>query len=66
MIFRGNTFYDSPRTALFSDNNKTLAWPPSVQYKITLENNTLDNFSTRSSGRYILVYVICQVVAKLL
>ena len=53
MIFRGNTFYDSPRTALFSDNNKTLAWPPSVQYKITLENNTFVNFSTRSSGRYI-------------
>lgn len=53
MIFRNNTFYDSPRTALFSDNNVSLAWPSSVQYKITLENNTFVNFSTRSSGRYI-------------
>lgn len=53
MIFRNNTFYDSPRTALFSDENKNLAWPASVQYKITLENNTFVNFSTRSSSRYI-------------
>lgn len=53
MIFRNNTFYDSPRTALFTDNNKTLAWPASVRYKITLENNTFVNFNTRSSGRYI-------------
>lgn len=53
MIFRNNTFYDSPRTALFSDNNASLAWPSSVEYKITLENNTFVNFSTRSSGRYI-------------
>lgn len=53
MIFRNNTFYDSPRTAFFTDNSKTLAWPGSVRYKITLENNTFVNFSTRSSGRYL-------------
>ena len=54
MVFRNNTFYDSPRTCFFSDNNKTLAWPPSVSYHITLENNTFVNFSTRSSGRYLV------------
>ncbi len=53
MVFRGNTFYDSPRDNLFSDNNKELAWPSTVQYKITLENNTFVNFSTRASGRYL-------------
>lgn len=53
VVFRNNTFYDSPRTALFTDNNASLAWPSSVQYKITLENNTFVNFSTRSSGRYL-------------
>lgn len=50
---RNNTFYDSPRTCMFNDNNKTLAWPASVKYNITLENNTFVNFSTRSSGRML-------------
>lgn len=53
MVFRNNTFYDSPRTSFFTDNGKSLAWPPSVSYNITLENNTFVNFSTRSSGRKI-------------
>lgn len=51
MIFRNNTFYDSPRTCLFTDNGKNLSWPATVKYNITLENNTFVNFSTRSSGR---------------
>lgn len=54
MVFRNNTFYDSPRTCFFSDNNKTLAWPPSVSYHITLENNTFVNFSTRSQSRFLV------------
>ena len=53
MVFRGNTFYDSPRDNFFTDSNKELAWPSTVQYKITLENNTFVNFSTRKSGRYL-------------
>lgn len=53
VIFRNNTFYDSPFGALFTDNNKTLAWPSSVRYKMTVENNTFVNFSTRSSGVYL-------------
>ncbi len=53
LVIRGNTFYDSPRTCMFSDNNKQLKWPASVQYNITLENNTFVNYSTRSSGRKI-------------
>ncbi len=53
MIFRNNTFYDSPRTCFFTDNNKNLSWPSNVQYNITLENNTFVNFSTRSTGRQI-------------
>lgn len=54
MIFEGNTFYDSPRTCMITDNSKQLTWPASVQYNITIQNNTFVNFSTRSSGRYIL------------
>lgn len=53
MIFRNNTFYDSPRTSFFNDNGKNLDWLESVSYNITLENNTFVNFSTRSSGRNI-------------
>ena len=53
MIVRNCTFYDSPRTAFFTDNDKNLAWGDNVQYKITLENNTFVNFSTRTSGRNI-------------
>jgi len=53
MIFRNNTFYDSPRTCFFTDNNKNLSWPSNVQYNITLENNTFVNYSTRSTGRQI-------------
>lgn len=53
MVFRNNTFYDSPRTALFSDNNKNLDWPETVTYNITLENNTFVNYSTRTTGRYL-------------
>lgn len=53
MIFRKNTFYDSPRTCFFTDNGKDLPWPSNVQYNITLENNTFVNYSTRSTGRKI-------------
>lgn len=53
MIFRNNTFYDSPRTCFFTDNGKDLNWPANIQYNITLENNTFVNYSTRSSGRKI-------------
>jgi len=51
MVFRNNTFYDSPRTCFFTDNGKNLSWPDNVSYNITFENNTLVNFSTRSAGR---------------
>ena len=53
MVVRNNTFYDSPRTAFFTDNDKNLAWKSNIQYKITLENNTFVNFSSRTSGRNI-------------
>ncbi len=52
-VFRGNVFYDSPRDGLFTDNNKSMAWPDNVKYNITLENNTFLNFSTRSTTRYL-------------
>lgn len=50
MEFTNNTFYDSPRTSFFNDNNAELDWPSSVSYHITLTNNTFVNFSTRSTG----------------
>lgn len=53
MVVRNNTFYDSPRTCMFTDNGKNLDWKSNIQYKITLENNTFVNFSTRTSGRQI-------------
>ena len=53
MVFRNNTFYDSPRTTMFTDNGKNMDWPSNVSYNITVENNTFVNFSTRSTGRYL-------------
>lgn len=52
MIFRRNTFYDSPRTSMFTDGGKDFAWASDIAYRITLEQNTFVNFSTRTSGRY--------------
>lgn len=46
-----NTMYDSPRTAMISDNDKNINYEPSVQWNIRIENNTFINFSTRSTGR---------------
>ena len=54
MVFRNNTFYDSPRTCMITDNGKDLDWPTSITYNITIENNTFVNFSTCSSGRQII------------
>lgn len=53
VVFTNNTIYDSPRTCLFTDNGKDLAWGDDVSYHFTFKNNTLINFSTRSTGRYI-------------
>ena len=47
------TFYDSPRHALISDNNKDLLWGSDIHFNIAIENCTFINFSTRSSGRML-------------
>lgn len=46
-----NTMYDSPRTALISDNDKDINYADNVKWNIRIEGNTFINFSTRSSGR---------------
>lgn len=48
-----NTMYDSPRTAMISDNDKDRNYDPSVKWNIRIENNTFFNYSTRSTGRNI-------------
>lgn len=50
------TFYDSPRHALLSDNNKDLLWGSDIHFNITIENCTFINFSTRSSGRLLFEF----------
>ena len=50
------TFYDSPRHALLSDNNKDLLWGDDVKFNIAIENCTFINFSTRSSGRLLFEF----------
>ena len=54
ITFRNNTFYDSPRGSLILGRSTLLDWQDNIQWNITLENNTFVNFSTRSTGRYIL------------
>lgn len=49
--FINNTVYDSPRTAMISDNDKNINYDSSVHWSIRIEGNTFINFSTRSSGR---------------
>lgn len=53
-VFRNNTIYDSPRDNFLTNNNKNLAWPETIKYDITIENNTFVNFSTRATTRYII------------
>lgn len=53
-VFRNNTIYDSPRDNFLTNNNKSLAWPETIKYDITIENNTFVNFSTRATTRYII------------
>lgn len=54
-IFRNNTMYDSPRDNFITNSNVSQAWPESVKYNITIENNTFVNFSTRSTTRYLVI-----------
>lgn len=49
LTFRNNTIIDSPRHALVSENGN-LAWPAGTQWNILIENNTIINFSPRSSN----------------
>lgn len=49
--FINNTIYDSPRTAMMSDNDKDINYDSSVHWSIRIEGNTFVNFSTRTTGR---------------
>ena len=52
--FTNNTIYDSPHDALLTDSNKSLAWDENTKWNIRIENNTFINFSTRTSGRFLI------------
>ena len=53
VVWENNTIYDSPRGGLFNDNGKNVAYAEGVTWNITLRNNTIVNWSTRSTGRPI-------------
>lgn len=53
-VFRNNTMYDSPRDNFLTNNNKNLSWPESINYDVTIENNTFVNFSTRATTRNLI------------
>lgn len=50
-LFYGNTIYDSPRTALVSDNDKDSRYYDNITWDISVCNNTFINFSNRSNDR---------------
>ena len=54
VIFRGNTFVDSPKGALVHDKDKANNWPSSVQWCFTIENNTFLNFNTRKNSNNLI------------
>lgn len=51
--FTNNTIYDSPRTALISDNDKNIEYTADVKWNIHVDDNTFINFSSRSTDRCI-------------
>lgn len=54
VIFRGNTFVDSPKGALVHDKDKANDWPGSVKWSFTIENNTFLNFNTRKNSNQLI------------
>ncbi|MCM1332810.1 MAG: hypothetical protein NC248_09405 [Bacteroides sp.] len=53
VIYRGNTFVDSPHGYLVHDKDKNNAWPSNVRWKFTIENNTFLNYCTRSGQQML-------------
>ena len=46
----GCVFYDSPKGALITDNNKNNTWDKDVRWNIDVHHNTFVNFQTRSNN----------------
>ena len=53
VVFRNNTFYNSPRGSMFINHN-SVQYDESVHYNVTIENNTFVNFSSVTAGRNII------------
>jgi len=53
VVFRNNTFYNSPRGSMFVNHN-SVEYDESVHYNITVENNTFVNYSSVTAGRNII------------
>ena len=45
----GCVFYDSPKGALITDQNRNLNWDESVRWNINVHHNTFVNFATRQN-----------------
>ncbi|MBQ4387592.1 MAG: hypothetical protein II822_08330 [Prevotella sp.] len=45
----GCVFYDSPKGALITDQNRNLQWDESVRWNINVHHNTFVNFATRQN-----------------
>ena len=45
----GCVFYDSPKGALITDQNRNLMWEETVRWNINVHHNTFVNFGTRSN-----------------
>lgn len=57
LVFRNNVIYSSPHGALATNSNESLAWPETIRYKITIENNTFLNFARKSQQIINMRYV---------
>ena len=50
VVFRNNTWFNSPKGSLVTNGNESLTFDSDVRYNITLENNTFVNFQPGSGA----------------
>ena len=56
MVWRNNTFFDTPIGAFITNFNRNIQWTdPTQAYNITVENNTFVNFNTIYSSSYAMI-----------
>ena len=54
VVFRNNTFYNSPKGSLITNGNESLTFDSDIRYNLTVENNTFINFQSGSGASALM------------